>query len=401
MAEGMTVRQPRTIARGLIARWTAIGAAMLMSACSTVVPRGPITAPDRPVAPPPSVDTGIDRGIPRDTQRNRVALLVPLSGTNAGIGRSIANATILAVLDTKTEKVRITNYDTATGAEAAARRAIAEGAQLILGPLLSEDVRAVAPVAKAAGVPVIAFSNDVGVAGNGVYLLGYAPTQSIDRVVDFAGTRGITTFAALVPNGLYGQRSSTAFLRAVEDAGGQVVSLQTYPAAGAAMTGAIARLNAKAPYGAVLLAGGGATAAGAAPAIKRASPGVHLLGTELWNSETGIGKRTALEGAWFASVPDALYRQFAVKYRGRFGTAPYRLASLGYDSVLLTVRIGRDWPVGRGFPEQRLRDKDGFAGIDGAFRFGSDGVAERALEVQEIRGGTTVLVSPAPADFGR
>ena len=384
-------------------RWLTLGAAGLLGACSTIVPRGPVVAPNRPVAAPVAAprDDGIDRGIPRDAERNRVALLVPLSGSNAGIGRSIANATMLAVLDTRTEKVRITNYDTATGASAAARRAIAEGAQLILGPLLSEDVRAVAPIAKAANVPVISFSNDVGVAGDGTYLLGYAPTQSIERVVGYAKTRGVSSFAGLVPNGLYGQRSSTAFLRAVEDSGGQVVSLQTYPRGAGSVSTAVARLNDKAPYGAVLVADGGSVAALAAPLIKRSSPGVHLLGTELWNSETGIGVRTALDGAWFASVPDTLYRQFAVKYRGRYGTAPYRLASLGYDAVLLTVRISRDWTVGRAFPEARLRDKDGFAGIDGAFRFGSDGVAERALEVQEVRGGSTVLVSPAPTGFTR
>ena len=100
-------------------------------------------------------------------------------------------------------------------------------------------------------------------------------------------------------------------------------------------------------------------------------------------------------------MPDGLYRQYALKYRARFGSAPYRLSSLGYDAVLLTVRIARDWSLGAPFPESALADRDGFAGIDGAFRFGRDGVAERALEVQEIRGGTTVTVSPAPTGFGR
>jgi len=38
----------------------------------------------------------------------------------------------------------------------------------------------------------------------------------------------------------------------------------------------------------------------------------------------------------------------------------------GYDAVLLTIRIARDWRIGAPFPEDRLRDKDGFAGIDGA-----------------------------------
>ena len=399
MAEAATFGQPRT--RGL-ARWVAILGAGLLAACSTVVPRGPVTAPDRPTRPQAERPEPVEAGLPRDTQRNRVALLVPLSGGNAGVGRSIANATMLAVLDTGTDTVRITNSDTATGAAAAAQRAIADGAQLILGPLLSDDVRAVAPIARAARVPVLSFSNDVSVAGDGTYLMGYAPSQSIDRVVQYARSRGVTSFAGLIPNGLYGERASTAFLRSVEGAGGEVASLQTYGRVAGGIAGAVTRLNAKAPYGAVLIADGGASAAVAAPLVKRGSgASTRILGTELWNSETSLASKPGLNGAWFASVADGLYRQYVTKYRSRYNAAPYRLSSLGYDAVLLTVRISRDWPVGRPFPEARLRDADGFAGIDGAFRFGRDGVAERALEVQEIQGGTTVTVSPAPAGFGR
>ncbi|HEX8389141.1 MAG TPA: penicillin-binding protein activator, partial [Sphingomonas sp.] len=267
--------------------------------------------------------------------------------------------------------------------------------------LLAEDVRAVAPVARAAGVPVISFSNDAGVAGNGAYLMGYLPAQSIERVVAFSRSRGVTTFAGLVPNGLYGERASTAFLRAVEGGGGQVVSLQTYARAPGSVAQAVTRLNAKAPYGAVLVADSVGSAAVAAPLVKRGSgAATRVLGTELWNAEAGLTARPALNGAWFASVSDTLYRQYAAKYRQRFGAAPYRLSSLGYDAVLLTVRIARDWRIGTDFPENRLRDAGGFAGIDGAFRF-RDNVAERALEVQEVRGGTTVVVSPAPAGFDR
>ena len=229
--------------------------------------------------------------------------------------------------------------------------------------------------------------------------MGYVPAQSVGRVVDYARSRGITTFAGLVPNGLYGERASTAFLRAVEGAGGQVASLQTYGRGQVAA--AAGRLAAKAPYGAVLVADGGATAAAAAPVVKRGSnAGTRLLGTELWNSEANLGARPALAGAWYAGVSNALYRQYSTKYRTRFGAAPYRLSSLGYDAVLLTVRIARDWRVGAPFPEAALRDSGGFSGIDGAFRFGRDGVAERALEVQEVSAGGAAVVSPAPSGFG-
>ncbi|WP_088332221.1 penicillin-binding protein activator [Sphingomonas mucosissima] len=404
MAEAAAVSQRASaIARRSAVRGIVAMAAMLVSACATVVPRGP-AAPTGPVkAPPPAArpNVGVEAGIPRDTARNRVALLVPLSGTNAGVGKSLANATQLALLDTRNEQVRITNYDTAAGAAAAAQRAVADGAQLILGPLLSEDVRAVAPIARRAGVPVLAFSNDISVAGDGVYLMGYTPGQSIERVVEFARARGVTNFGGLVPNALYGTRASTTFLRAVEAAGGRVVALQTYDRTAGGVGEAVNRMAKDAPFDAVLIADSGATAATAVPLLRRTSPNTKVLGTELWNSDNGVAARPALNGAWFASVSNNLYRQYAAKYRARFGTAPYRLSSLGYDAVLLTARISRDWRIDAPFPETRLRSGEGYAGIDGAFRFGRDGVAERALEVQEIRGGTATVVSPAPASFGR
>lgn len=381
-----------SLLRGIV-----IAGALAVSAC--VRPSGPPPAPTRPEPAPVRPAPGPVRpGLPEeDGARHRVALLVPLSGGNAGIGRSLANATQLAILDLKAEDIRITTYDTATGAAAAAQRALADGNKLILGPLLAEDARAVAPIARGAGVPVLSFSNDTSVAGNGTYLMGYAPAQSIERVVDHARRSGVTEFAGLMPTGLYGERASTAFLRAVEGAGGKVTALETYNRG--AVNQAVARL-ARSPFQAVLIADGATGAVAAVPGIRRASPSARIMGTELWNSDSGIGSITALNGAWFASVSDTYYRTYAAKYRARFGAAPYRLSTLGYDAVLLTARIARDWRPGTAFPTARLSDRDGFAGLDGAFRFGRDGIAERALEVQEIRGGTTVTVSPAPQGFG-
>ena len=386
--------------RGIL-RWAVLGLAALAAACST----GPRVIPEtRPV---PRVEVPRERpvprvepGLPQDVARHRVALLVPLTGANAGVGKSIANATQLAILDTKSDAIRITTYDTALGAANAAQQAIADGNRLILGPLLAEDVRQVAPIARRAQVPVLSFSNDVSVAGNGTYLLGYSPAQSIERVVDYAKGRGITQYVGLMPSGLYGNRASTSFLRAVEDSGGKVIALETYDARPGSMTSAIAKLN-RVPYQAILLAGTANAAVAAIPAVRKSASGktAQVLGTELWNSDSGVGARTALNGAWFASVPDNYYRPYAAKYRARFGAAPYRLSTLGYDAVLLTVRIARDWRPGTEFPEARLRERDGFGGVDGAFRFGRDGVADRALEVQEISGGKTVTVSPAPASF--
>jgi ABC-type branched-subunit amino acid transport system substrate-binding protein len=371
--------------------------ALLVAACQSIVPKGP--GPAQPTGPTPT-GPEISQGLPTDTQRHRVALLVPMTGPNAGVGQSIANATTLALLDTKADKVRITTYDTGMGAAAAVNKALAEGNRLILGPLLAEDARIAGPIAARANVPVISFSNDTSIAGNGVYVMGYNPNQSIERVVEFAKGKGLSKFGALVPRGVYGERSGTALLRAVEGAGGTVVSMQTFDRTPASMTAAVKKLQASSSYDALLIADSGRVAMQVAPIVrKNGGASARLLGTELWNTDTGLASSPVLRGAWFASVSDGLYRQLSTKYRARYGNAPFRLSALGYDSVLLTVRIARDWKPGTTFPAARLRDASGFSGIDGAFRFNRSGVAERALEVSEIGAGAFTVVDPAPRAF--
>jgi ABC-type branched-subunit amino acid transport system substrate-binding protein len=98
------------------------------------------------------------------------------------VGQSIANAAMMALLDTNAQNLRITTYDTAAGAGAAANKAILDGNRLILGPLLAEDVVAVSGVARPAKVPMITYSNDVSVADRDVFVLGQVPGQSVARV---------------------------------------------------------------------------------------------------------------------------------------------------------------------------------------------------------------------------
>ncbi|MBA2936058.1 penicillin-binding protein activator [Sphingomonas sp. CGMCC 1.13654] len=394
MAEALVKPQPAM--RATMKRAVSLLLAALLAGCSTMVPKGPQQAPPPPTKQPGTTQPG---RLPED-QRDRVAVLVPLSGPEAGIGQSIANAANMALIDSGGQGVRLTMYDTATGAAMAAQKALSEGNKLILGPLLSDDVRAIAPIAAAQHVPVVAFSNDVSVAGSGIYLLGFTPTESVDRIVSYAKERGLGRLAALVPNGVYGRRASNAMLRAAENTGATVVSMQSFDRSPASLTTAIKRLGDPKGYDALLIADNGRIALAAAPLVRKSGSAAKLLGTELWNTEPQLAASKVMSGAWFAAVSDGLYSQFAGKYRARFGKGPYRLSSLGYDSVLLAVRISADWRPGTDFPLDRLADKGGFSGVDGAFRFDRDGIAERVLEVKQIGMGGVTVVSPAPQGFG-
>ena len=172
--------------------------------------------------------------------------------------------------------------------------------------------------------------------------------------------------------------------------------METYDRSPASVTAAARRLNAKGDVGAVLIGDSSRMAAMAASALK---PGSRRLGTELWGTDRTIGQVRSLHGAWFAASPDTQFDKLVTRYRARYGKTPYRLASLGYDSVLLAVRSARNWPIGRPFPAPTLIDREGFAGVDGSFRFGRDGIAERLLEVREVTPTGTKPVSPAGTAF--
>jgi ABC-type branched-subunit amino acid transport system substrate-binding protein len=338
---------------------------------------------------------GVDRPQNVAPRVNRVAVLVPLTGPDAAVGRALGNAARLAMLDTETKAFELNVFDTALrGAPGAAKQAIATGHGLILGPLLGGEVRLVAPLAQQARVPVIAFSNDADATAPGAYVLGFTPSQAVGRVVLEAARRGDRRFAAVAPASPYGQRSVQALAAAVRRAGGQLVGVETYAAPGEARA-AVRRLAPRS-YDALLIADGTRAATFAAPSIP---VGARVLGTELWASG-GAGASARLRGAWFAAPTEGRWDQFVQRYKARYaGQNPPRIASLGYDAVLLAVRSARSWAPGRRFPLGAIADQEGFEGVDGIFRFRPDNVAQRAFEVRTVTASGSTLVSPAPTSF--
>ena len=379
----VTGAQPQALANP-ITKLLILASLILLAACSTV-PRS--NAPPAVVAEP-------------SDGMHRVALLLPVTGPDAEVGQSIANATALALSDTKVTNIRMVTYDTGLGVAAATQRAIADGNKVILGPLRGDNVVEVAEIARPLGVPIISFSNDVGVAGQNVFLLGHLPNQSIERVVLYAKSQGMNRFAAVVSSNVYGQRAQSNITTAVRAAGGILLGIQESNGTAASADAAARGLAQMGAIDAILVADNGRAAMATVPALRRSGlRTAKILGTDLWNIDGTLAGSSPMYGAWFASVSDTLYTQYATKYRARFGKAPLRLSSLGYDSVLLVARVARDWRPGTRFPIGQLTDPQGFIGVDGAFRFNPNGMTDRMLEVQEIQPGKFVTVSAAPSQF--
>jgi ABC-type branched-subunit amino acid transport system substrate-binding protein len=377
--------------------------AALLAACSTGM--GPTQVPTAAIVP-----TG---GAPGQRAPVKIALLLPLGGMGetAAVAKSMKQAAEMALFELNDPSVQIVTKDdggTAAGGRAAADAAIKEGAEIILGPLFSKSVAGAAPVARQAGVPILAFSNDTHVAGNGVYLMSFLAEEEVDRVVSYAASQGKRRFAALIPDDAYGKAVEPAFRRAVQQAGGTVVIVERYPPAANGMLGPAKRVveaikrgeEVLAPVDALFLPGGQEALPQIGPVIAYSgldTTKVKLLGTGAWDFPS-IGRDDAFVGGWYPSPDPIAWRAFAEKFARTFGNAPPRIASVAYDAVGLAIGLASN-PPGARYTVANLTRPNGFVGVDGIVRLGENGLSERGLAVLEVQKFGASVADPAPSSF--
>jgi ABC-type branched-subunit amino acid transport system substrate-binding protein len=400
--EGTGAREGSRGRRRFLRAFGFAAAAFALGACSsTNFDQFSTTTPPPQQAgePPPGATIG--------SGQIRVGLVLPLSAQgNAGVAaQSMKNAAELALAEFKQPNISLLVQDdggTPQGAAAATQQAIAQGAEIIVGPLFAQSVSAAGQVARARGVPVIAFSTDASVAAHGVYLLSFLPESDVKRIVDYAVSRGKRSFAALLPDNAYGTVIEAAFQQEVARRGGRVLALEKYPVDPGRMAEAIRRVaQAANRVDAIFIPDNADTVPQVAQQLAAAGVNlkrVQLLGTGLWDDPRVYADRQ-LDGGWFAAPEATGYRSFVQRYRAKYGQDPVRTATLSYDAVALVAALVKTQGTQR-FTDQVLTNPSGFGGIDGIFRFRQDGTNERGLAVLRVAPGGPQVVSPAPKTFG-
>jgi ABC-type branched-subunit amino acid transport system substrate-binding protein len=334
----------------------------------------------------------------------RVGLLLPFS-LRPQEAAALYNAAELALFDHGNQNTLLIPRDAGAdeaSANAAARALVSDGADIIIGPVLREGVAGAARAASGRDIPVIGFSSDRTVGGNGVYLLSFQLEDEIARLVSFAASRNIRSIALLAPSNEYGRRVEGALRAEAQRNGVTVVAAQLYSRtdadASAAATALAASLRA-APAQAILIAESGTPLRSIGTALVRAGVDqrqVRFMGTSVWAGEAQ--REPSLAGGWFVSPDPAARSDFENRYQTMFGAAPTRLASLSYDAVALASLLSRDRGP-QGFGSGALENREGFAGSDGLFRFRSDGAIERGLAIMEVRQNDVGVLDAAPRRF--
>ena len=359
-----------------------------------------------PVPDPETRPPGIaDRPTPRATQL-RVGVLLPLSGAYAATGRELLQAAEMALFEVDATGVELLPRDTASDADtarAAFLELAADGVSLVIGPLFAWTTEAVVPEAGRRGIPILALSNDLSVAGRDAWMLGVHPSGEVRRIIRHVLATSDQRIGLIAPETGYGNAVVEAYqlevapqnrsgvIRYSEDSEPSAVVQQFVDSA----PGAVNRAG-----DAILIAARGQAlrAMAAELAYRNVAPDrVRYLGLSSWRASDLRGE-PALVGGRFTDLPEDSLRQFAVRFQRIYGTPPSRTAALAYDAAAVAANLAAAspdrWPAG-------LRAPQGFRGLLGAFRLLSDGTVERGFDIYEVTRDGHSLLEPAPARFSR
>lgn len=352
-----------------------------------------------------------------------------MTGPRADIGQMLLQAAQLALGDSGPALDVIDTGGTPAGAAAGVQSALANHDGIILGPLTSAETAAISPIARAARVPVLAFTNDATQAQPGIWTLGISPDQQIRRLVATGQAQGKSRFAALLPDSDFGRAMAAALNKATQAAGLQPPAITMHPPGMPAITASVRELSdfanrrgpiearikaaralgtpdgrrqaqelAKTPipppsFDILLLADTGEALqeiAAVLPYYDVDRSMVQIIGPAIWTDpSTGSA---AVPGAWYAAPDNTLRATLERDYNGKYGIAPPPLADLAFDAASVAkVILGP-----RGADPDILNQPGGFVGTDGWFVLMPDGQVRRGLAVFRIERGGPQLIDPAP-----
>jgi len=172
---------------------------------------------------------------PQDTPDNipvqpkTVALLLPGSGTFAQAGKAIRAGFMAAYNHAdSTSKPALHFYDTEQSTpQALYNQAVAEGAQLIIGPLDKEHIQSLAD-SITFNIPVLALNHIPGLQRNRLYQFSLSPLDDAEQITDKAREDGHQNALLLIPDNAPGKRTASYLTEDWQNQDGTILETQTY-----------------------------------------------------------------------------------------------------------------------------------------------------------------------------
>jgi outer membrane PBP1 activator LpoA protein len=158
-----------------------------------------------------------------------IGVMLPLSGSYAPAGQAIRSGMIAAYYaDGDPSKPALRFVDSQkSNVYALYRQLVGEGAEFVIGPLIKDEVTALAQGGDLS-VPVLALNQAPGITQDRLYQFGLTPEQEVEQSAGSAWFDGRQNALLLAPASAFGQRMINHFTGYWKSLGGRVLAIKTY-----------------------------------------------------------------------------------------------------------------------------------------------------------------------------
>jgi branched-chain amino acid transport system substrate-binding protein len=284
---------------------------------------------------------------------NRVGVLSPLTGRYAVLGNAFVDACLMALEKANADYgrefellVEDTAGDPVNSALATRRLCGQEGCLALFGPMMSDPTAAAALVADLYGVPLVsptATNDRVWQLGDRIFQTNLTGFYEVRLLAQLATTVMLKErFAIIHPDDPEGRRNAEVFAAEIEQLGGQVVAMASFPPQGTDFREPILQLRehrpevifAPATVDQMVLLG---------PQLDFFHAGALIMGLSNWNSQKLIDRAgTQLESAVFPSDQALIPPQWTAEFNVGWDDSNYpreatALALRAYQSMRMLL----------------------------------------------------------------
>lgn len=377
-------------------------ATLVFAGCQTIIPPSRTQRVD-------VTDKALE-GLPEDSDQNFVqkiefpiGLLIPLTGNDANIGHNLYEAAKLALFNTTHHRITLLPFDTKSSDDGAAQafgRALEKNVRVVIGPLRSSELTAIKGRAHHNKIPVIAFTNDINIADNGIFVFGFSSHEQIKRLFQYTFKQGIRTCIAILPKNQIGDHFLKEIERIQKDGLVKIFDVLQYDPHSQKHIEELAALKEKS-YEAIFIPEGGTNLKTILSSLL--FHGINIKNTKILGTGQWIDQDTrqmpALQGAWFVAPSVSGFEKFTNLYFHAYKKYPLRLSSLAFDAVQMVAALSKNTKAENPFVLPLFCKERGFLGIDGLFRLNENGDTERGLAIYTILNDQIVTLESAPRDF--
>jgi len=355
----------------------------------------------------------------------KVGLLLPLSGSNSKIGKSLLKASQLSLNKTKNQSIKLFVKDTENVDKniiTSYYELINEDVDIILGPLFSKNIKLLAPIAADENIIMITFSNNMEIKNENTFISGLSPENEIKEIFEYAILNGKNKFGVILPNNQYGLRSKKLIENLLLENQSQLTKLVVYDSKSPDFyktvkiianyeqrkfalekkleelkkiksidseneykklknQDTLGELDFDSLYLGVENVRHLSMLASILPYYDVDPKKVFYMGNSLWSNNIAL-KEPALEKGVFSNFSQAKSEDFESEYQSVFKQKPHKISSIAYDLIGLISSLQKD---GQNISISNITNKNGFVGSNGPFRFKKDGSIDRSLSIFQIK----------------